>query len=110
MKPITKKYHSKDLNIAYNDGLEEGRREEQIKILRLLQIKCNCRMRGLEIDIKNQENKDYYTGALNEYDILFRHLSELKYIKADIKCAWKYLSDKEREEYYKLTGEVKEEE
>ena len=26
MKPITKKYNSKD-NIAYNDGLEEGRRK-----------------------------------------------------------------------------------
>ena len=24
MKPITKKYHSKDLNIAYNDGFEKG--------------------------------------------------------------------------------------
>jgi len=29
MKPITKKYHSKDLNIAYNDGLEEGRFESR---------------------------------------------------------------------------------
>ena len=24
MKPITKKYHSKDLNIAYNDGYIQG--------------------------------------------------------------------------------------
>jgi len=37
MKPITKKYHSKD-NIAYNDGLEEGRKkalEEELEFLNL---------------------------------------------------------------------------
>ena len=42
MKPITKKYHSKDLNIAYNDGLEEGRertlKEELEFLLKLVSI------------------------------------------------------------------------
>ena len=37
MKPITKKYHSKDLNIAYNDGLEKGRKEALLEELEFLE-------------------------------------------------------------------------
>ena len=36
-KPITKKYHSKDLNIAYNDGLEEGRQKALSEELEFLE-------------------------------------------------------------------------
>jgi len=82
-----------------------ARFEQTIKVLRIIQIKCNCRIRGLSIDIENQKDKDFYRGAKQEYEELLRHLSELKYIKADIKCAWKYLNDIERKEYYELTGD-----
>ena len=82
-----------------------ARFEQTIKILRILQIKCNCRIRGLSIDIENQREKEFYQGAKVEYEELLRHLSELKYIKADIRCAWKYLNDEERREYYELTGD-----
>lgn len=36
-KPIEKKYHSKDLNIAYNDGIEQGAMREQNRIIEKLE-------------------------------------------------------------------------
>lgn len=67
--------------------------------LSLLRLKCLCRIRGLSIDIKNQPNKEYYGGAKNEYQELYRHLEELKFIIADIECAKKYLSKEEKKEF-----------
>ena len=76
------------------------------QVLEILKIKCNVRMRGLEIDIKNQKNKDYYLGALNEYDVLFRHLDKLKWIIADIECGNEYLDEEEKIYFEKLKSEI----
>ena len=79
------------------------------QVLEILKIKCNVRMRQLKIDIKNQKNKDYYLGALNEYDMLFRHLDKLKWIIADIECGSNYSDKKEKmyfEELKSKLGEI----
>lgn len=74
------------------------------KNIELLKLRIKCRIRGLSLDIENQENKDFYIGAKQEFEILLRHLEKMKYIKADIECAWKYLNDNERRLYNKLVG------
>lgn len=72
--------------------------------LALIKIKLLCRIRGLDVDISNGHN--YFKSSKQELEELYRHLEKLDYIKADIKCAWKYLSKEERKQYLKLTGEV----
>lgn len=61
-------------------------------ILELLKLKCLCRIRGLGIDISNATNKDYFNGSQGEIQELYRHLTKLDYIIADIDCAKKYLN------------------
>lgn len=61
-------------------------------VLELLKIKCLCRIRGLGIDIQNQDNPEFYKGCQKEMNELHRHLMKLDYIVADIDCASKYLN------------------
>lgn len=75
-------------------------------ILEILQLKALCRIRGLSIDIENQPNKDYYGGAKNEYQELYRHLEQLKYIIADIDCAEKYLDNDEKSKFKFLKNKL----
>ena len=88
-----------------NLGLEALSRKNK-EIFRLLRIKCNVRMRGLECDIRTQKNKDYFTGALNEYNELYRHLEKIDWIIADIECGSKYLDEKEKKEFIKLKQQL----
>lgn len=70
--------------------------------LSLLRLKCLCRIRGLKVDIEN----GYKLGAgLNEYEELLRHLDDLNFIIADIECAKKYLSKKEKKEFEGIIGD-----
>ncbi len=61
-------------------------------VLELVKLKALCRIRGLGLDISNQDNKDFYNGGQKEMQELFRHLQKLDYIVADIDCARKYLN------------------
>jgi len=84
--------------------------DHQEKMLRLFRLKCLCRIRGLETDIgvkSNQPSLLFYQGALQEYNKLHYHLSDIKWIVADVDCAIKYLSDEERAEFEKLKKEMK---
>jgi len=51
------------------------------RVLSLLRLKCICRLRGLEVDIKNNYP---FKGRLQEYKELLSHLDDLKWIIADI--------------------------
>lgn len=73
-------------------------------ILELIKLRLKCRIRGLSIDIENQKDKDFYRGAKQEFEELLRHLERIDYIKADIKCAWKYLNNEERNLFTALTN------
>ncbi len=86
-------------------------KEERERVLELIKLKIICRTRGLKVDVSTQEDKEYFLGAKEEFETFLRHLSDknqrptLRWIKADIECAKKYLSDKEK----KLFKELKQE-
>ena len=78
----------------YQTGVEDT--------LSLIRLKSLCRIRGLSVDIDNAKSENalnHHRGAKSEYEELYRHLEELKFIIADIECAKKYLSDKEKKEF-----------
>ena len=83
--------------------LENKERFEKSKreIMDLLKLKVKCRIRGLSVDIENGYG-DFYKGAKREMEELLRHLESLDYIVADIDCALKYLTDKEKSEFCKI--------
>lgn len=79
-------------------------------VLELIKLRLKCRIRGLSIDIENQKNKDYFRGAKEQFEELLRHLETgVTSIKADIECAYKYLSDDERKLFKRLTNSKVEE-
>jgi hypothetical protein len=78
----------------YRTGIEDT--------LKLLRLKCLCRIRGLSVDIDNAKSENalnYHREAKAEYEELFRHLDELNFIISDIRCAKKYLSNEEKKEF-----------
>lgn len=82
---------------------------EEKRVLEILKLKCLCRIRGLSLDVENQKNKEFFSGAKQEMEELYRHLDKLKWIIADIECAYKYLSDDERKLFKRLTNSKVEE-
>ena len=99
----------KAVSVIFSEGIEQGYAQalEDVEkiILSLLRLKCVCRIRGLEVDVNNAKSdayKNYYSGALDEYDVLWKHLEELRFIIADIECAEKYLSRAEKLEFKRL--------
>lgn len=73
-------------------------------ILRLLRLKCKCRIRGLSCDIQNckEGEEKYFLGGRSEYEELLRHLEDIKFIIADIDCGEHYLTESEKEEFEEL--------
>lgn len=80
---------------------------EEKRVLEIIKLKRLCRIRGLTLDIQN--GHEYFKSAKSEYEELYRHLDKLKWIIADIECAYKYLSDDERKLFKKLTDSKVEE-
>ena len=91
---------SKEIEEYY---IGQGKTKALDIFLRLMRLKCKCRISGLKIDILNHYK---YEGRLDEYEELNNHLEDIKWIIADIECAHKYLDYIEKSEFEELKKEI----
>ena len=83
---------------------EQATQSERARILGLIRLKLICRIRGLDTDIANGYPFKLARQELLEFN---RHLTDVKYIIADIECAKRRLTDKEILEFEELTSKIK---
>ena len=70
MKPITKKYYSKDLNIAYNDGLNDKQIEfENDMFLKGVEQGKEGRKEALKKELEFLEELKKFVNGMNGEDI-----------------------------------------
>jgi len=77
-----------------------------MKVLEMIRLRTLCRIRGLGIDIR-VTGKEYFRGAKEELEVLYRHLEELRWIEADIECAKRYLSEEDYKKFKKISKKLK---
>lgn len=85
----------------------KGKNEIIEEVLELIKLKLICRIRGLQVDINNREDNQYFIGAREEFETFLLHLRDekgltLKWIIADIDCATKYLLKAEMERFKEI--------
>jgi len=85
MRPITKKYHSKDLNIAYNDGLEKGKFEsrqlpEVVRMCEMAKEKAlKEELKFLESDkIKHLVEMADINACHDDYEPIVKRIAKIK--------------------------------